>query len=573
MRLTENAEYLLRERYLLKDKDGNVKETPRQMFNRVAKALAEVELQYGKSEKEVRKIKNDFASIMSRLEFLPNSPCLYNAGTELSQLSACFSLPIEDSIDGIFSTLHRSAKIFQSGGGVGYNFSYIRPKDDVVRSTQGTASGPISFMNVYNEMCETIKSGSRRRGAMMGILNSNHPDILDFIVCKEKEGRLSNFNISVGIDDRFMNAVMENGDYELINPRNRKPMKKIKARAIWNTIITMAWKNGEPGVLFWDTINRYNPVPGVGRIDSCNPCSEVPMIPYNSCCLGSINLSRFVRITRRGTRIDWDRLRNVVHTAVRFLDNIIDANRYIYPEIETMTKGNRMVGLGVMGWADTLILMGVRYDSDSSIELARSIMKFINDEAVCASKELAKEKGSFPNKPKSVFKDEPYMRNATVTSIAPTGSLSIIAGCSQSIEPIFSVVTRRNLQETLGKNIVEINSAVRQVMELRGMWSDDILKSLEKGGCLTLPKEIMEFVRTAHQIAPEWHVRMQAAFQEHTSLAVSKTVNLPNHATPEDVENVFMLAYRLGCKGITVYRDGSRYKQLLSEVKCVECGK
>lgn len=907
MKISENAEYLLRERYLLKNKNGDVIETPSQLFNRVAKAIAEVELKYGKSKDEVKKLKREFVKIMSNLDALPNSPTLFNAGTELSQLSACFGLPIDDSIDGIFETIRKSAIIFKTGGGVGYNFSNIRPKNDMVKSTQGVSSGPLSFMNVYNEMCETIKQGSKRRGAMMGILNVNHPDILDFIVCKEKEGRLSNFNLSIGIDKDFMKALENNDEFNLINPRTKKPIQKIKARAIWNTLITLSWKNGEPAVLFFDTINKYNPTPDIGKMTLTNPCAELPLLSFESCiaydsliittdgikkikdlvntsgyilsngynhydkivskglkpiikikldnglflectpdhkiplkngqlkqaiqlepndiitlnteypftfinsydrkyemygwmhgdgwytnksigisfnykdgdkpikelllsyflqefdcinnkpmydnndlyqiqtirtsaiknaellgfkkgkarqkelpstfyswndvqqrsfirglftadgsiggksnaqiilntnslllaeqiqkylqCLSiksrlsstffkkelkrypqykliitcesakkymkyigfiegsiknnkinfncksysdkdtyvkeiidehktievfdvinvdngntfmangilvhncnlmSINISKFVKKNGKSC-IDYDRLRKVVRLCVRFLDNVIDANKFPFKEIEDITRGNRKIGLGLMGWADTLILLKIPYDSEEALNLARQVMKFITEEGMQMSRELGKEKGNFPNKDKSIYKDEPFMRNATITTIAPTGSLSLIAGCSQSIEPIYSIVVRRNLEESLGKNIIEINNAIKTILEEKGLWNDSIIKGIESGQCLRLPSDMKSYIKTTHEISPEWHVKMQAAFQEHVHNSVSKTVNLPHEATIDDVENIYLMAYKMGCKGITVYRDGSRYKQLLSSVRCVEC--
>jgi ribonucleoside-diphosphate reductase alpha chain len=570
MKLSENAEYLLRERYLLKNKNGDVCETSSQLFHRVAKAIAEVELKYGKSPEYVKNLKSDFYKIMSNLDALPNSPTLFNAGTELSQLSACFGIPIDDSLDNIFETLRKSAIIFKTGGGVGYNFSHIRPKNDCVKSTQGVSSGPLSFMNVYNEMCETVKQGSKRRGAMMGILNVNHPDILDFIVCKEKEGRLSNFNLSIGLDKDFMKALENNDEFNLINPRTKKPMQKIRARAIWNTLITLSWKNGEPAVLFFDTINKHNPTPEVGRLELTNPCSELPLLSYESCNLMSINISKFVKKNGK-SYIDFDRLRKTIRLCVRFLDNVIDANKFPFEEIKNITLANRKIGLGLMGWADTLVLMKTPYDSEDAIALAKQVMKFVSEEGLQMSRELGKEKGNFPNKSKSIYKNEEYMRNATITTIAPTGSLSLIAGCSQSIEPLYSIVVRRNLEESLGKNIIEINGAVKSILQEKGIWNDNIIKTIESGQCLRLPHDMKPYIKNAHEITPEWHVRMQAAFQEFVHNSVSKTVNLPNEATIDDVENVYLLAYKLGCKGITVYRDGSRYKQLLNTVKCVEC--
>jgi len=589
VKLSRNAQFILSQRYLLKDEDGEVVETPTKLFRRVAKTVANVELNYGKTKQETKQLEKEFFNIIKKLEFLPNSPALFNSGTELSQLFACFALPVDDSLDGIFMGVYKSAKIFQTGGGVGYNFSNLRPKDDKVKTTQGVASGPLTFMNVYNEMCETIKQGSKRRGAMMGILNVNHPQIMDFIVAKEYEFStvncpncgakntvskkiLSNFNLSVGLDEKFMKALETDGDYSLINPRTKRVAQRIKARAIWNTLVTMSWKNGEPAVLFFDNINKTNPTPELGRLEITNPCSELPLLPYESCVLGSINLSKFIKLNGK-TKFDYEKLRKVVRLTVRFLDNMIDANKFPFDEIREVTLGNRKIGLGVMGWADALILLGIQYDSDEAVSLARQIMKFISGEGKQMSRELGKEKGNFPNKDKSIYKNEEYMRNATITSIAPTGTISIIADCSQSIEPVFALVQKRNVEESLGKTLLEINRAVKLLMIKRNLWNPETEEKLSSGSCIIIPKEIRKLVPTANDIAPEWHVKMQATFQEFVDNAVSKTCNLPNNTTIDDVEKIYLMAHRLGCKGITIYRDGSRKHQLLesNDGKCPTC--
>ncbi len=447
----------------------------------------------------------------------------------------------------------------------GFDFSKLRPRGDVVKSTGGIASGPISFMKIFDAATEQIKQGGKRRGANMGILRVDHPDILDFIVCKEREGELRNFNISVAVTDDFMRAVERDEEIDLINPRTKKPVKRIKARVIWNLMATMAWKNGEPGIIFIDTINKYNPTPHVGRIEATNPCGEQPLLPYESCNLGSINLSKFVE----DGKIKWEELRETVRLAVRFLDNVIDANSYPIPEIEKATKANRKIGLGVMGFADMLIKLGIPYNSEKALEIAEKVMKFISEEARKMSVELGKEKGNFPNFKGSTWekKGYKYMRNATVTTIAPTGTISEIAGCSQGIEPLFAIAYVRNVKESLGYDLTVINPLFEMIAIQRGFYSDELIKKIARSTSIQHIKEIPEDVRrifvTALDIAPEWHVRMQAAFQKYTDNAVSKTVNLPYDATPEDVERIFMLAWKLGCKGITVYRFGSRKVQVI----------
>jgi ribonucleoside-diphosphate reductase alpha chain len=803
MSLSENAKYILKQRYLKKDENRETIESPKQLFRRVARAIAEVDFKYGKTKEEIKKEENDFLNMMIKFEFLPNSPTLMNAGTDLGQLSACFVLPVDDDIDAIFEAIHYTAKIHKTGGGTGMSFSRLRPKDDIVKSTGGIASGPISFMTVFDSATEVIKQGGKRRGANMGILRVDHPDIFDFIVLKEKEGALRNFNISIGLTKGFMKAVELDKDFDLINPKTKKVSKTIKARALWNLIITMSWKNGEPGIIFLDKINDANPTPELGEIESTNPCisgdtlietpygpiaikqlakekeflvygfkngrivltkatnirktrkhvptiklittrgtlvstpdhlarktdgtyektfalknhekltgfcrrkkgekwlqigcmgkyrsehrivaeyfgningkdvhhingntfdnrpsnlkilnhsnhsvltnighldwnqnsrnqagrfvskptklqkkylskcfgnigmnwyvigikkgptidvydmktgtsnffangicvhncGEQPLLPYESCNLGSINLSKFIK----NGKVDWDKLRKITRLSVRFLDNVVDANKYPLPQIANMTLGNRKIGLGVMGWADMLLMVGIKYDTDEAIDLGRNIIQFIHNEGFQMSQELGKEKGNFPNMPKSIYKDLSYLRNATITTIAPTGTISIIADCSSGIEPIFAIIQRRNVKETLGEDLIEVNPAIRHSLELKGLWSPQMEEALKKTQCVKctlLPKETKDVVVTSAEIAPEWHIKMQSAFQDFTDNAVSKTINLSGDATPTDIETIYLLAYKLKCKGITVYRDGSRKHQLLTkeEGRCPVCG-
>jgi len=562
LKLTLNALSVLERRYLQKDDMGNVIETPAQMFRRVAKTIAAVDALYDKSA-DLKKIEEEFYGVMTRLEFLPNSPTLMNAGTEIGQLSACFVLPVSDSIEGIFDALKHMALIHKSGGGTGFSFSNLRPKGDVVQSTKGIASGPVSFMRIFNIATEVIKQGGRRRGANMGILRVDHPDIFEFITAKEKEGVLDNFNISVGMTDSFMEALEKGEKYDLINPRTGKAVKSVKAEEVFDLIVIMAWRTGDPGLVFLDEINRHNPTPHVGRIESTNPCGEVPLLPYESCNLGSINLSKMVR----DGEIDWDKLRRTVRIGIHFLDNVIDANKYPLPQIEKMTKANRKVGLGVMGFAEMLAKLGIPYDSDEGIATAEKVMSFISEEARKKSVELGEERGSFPNFEGSVWDKKGYsaMRNATVTSIAPTGTISIIAGTSSGIEPFFAISYVRNV---MGTQLLEINPVFEEIARERGFYSSELMTKVARSGSIQGIKEIPSDVRrvfvTALDIAPEWHVKMQATFQKYTDNAVAKTVNLPNEATLEDVRKIFLLAYKLKCKGITVYRYGSKSEQVLT---------
>ncbi|OBZ35457.1 MAG: ribonucleoside-diphosphate reductase, adenosylcobalamin-dependent, partial [Methanohalophilus sp. DAL1] len=557
-KLSANGKTLLEKRYLLRNAKGKVAEKPDELFSRVAKAIAGVDSSYGYS---VEKTEDNFYQVMADLEFLPNSPTLMNAGTELGQLSACFVLPVEDSLKSIFKSLQDMSLIHQSGGGTGFSFSDLRPEGDPVRSTEGVASGPLSFMTIFDKATDVIKQGGRRRGANMGVLRVDHPDICKFIGAKEKEDMLRNFNLSVGVTDEFMEAVSQDRDYALVNPRTGKVEKRLKARDVFDRIMTCACQTGDPGLLFLDEINRKHPLSAIGTIESTNPCGEVPLLPYESCNLGSINLARMVK---EGA-IDWQKLQKTVHTGVHFLDNVIDANKYPLPQIEQRTKQNRKIGLGVMGFAAMLARLGIPYDCEEGITTAEEVMKFIRQEAVQKSVELGEQRGSFPNLPRSTLaRDYPAMRNATVNTVAPTGSLSIIANTTSGIEPMFALTYRRNV---MGTRLTEIDPVFEEMARKHGFYSTQLMEEVAETGSLqnspNIPENTRRVFATALEIQPQWHVRMQAAFQKHVDNAVAKTVNLPHEATEEAFREIYMLAYRLKCKGIAAYRYGSKAEQVL----------
>ncbi len=561
MELTENALKVLRARYLLKDEEGDVIETPEEMFERVAKTVASAESLYKGNTVEWEE---KFYALMTDLKFLPNSPTLMNAGKDMGQLAACFVLPVGDSMNSIFDTLKNAALILQSGGGTGFSFSRLRPKADIVRSTGGIASGPVSFMRIYNTATEVIKQGGARRGANMGILRIDHPDILEFIKIKRSEGELTNFNISVAVTDIFMDALKNNEEYELINPRSKAVVGKLKAKVIFDEMVESAWETGDPGIIFIDRINRANPTPHIGTMESTNPCGEQPLLPYEACILGSMNLSKYVKNGKR--HIDWDSLSIDIRTAVRFLDNAIDVNKYPIQAIEEMHKGNRKIGLGIMGWADTLILLNIPYNHKEAFSLARDLMRFVRATAREASVELAEVRGVFPNFKGSIydFQGMPRVRNATTTTIAPTGTLSIIADCSSGIEPLFALAYKRLI---LDSELYEINRYFFEIAKDRGFYSEEMEKKvIEKGhlrGIKEIPNEIKKLFKTAHEIHPEDHIEMQASFQEYTDNAVSKTINMPYRSKKEDVARAFLLAYEKGCKGITIFRYGTAKKGTL----------
>jgi len=611
LKLSENAIKVLEKRYLKRDKDGNPKETPEDMFKRVATVIAMGD----------KNLEQDFYDAMTELRFMPNSPTLMNAGRDLGQLAACFVLPVEDSLAEIFETIKNTALIHQSGGGTGFSFSRLRPKNSIVKSTMGVSSGPVSFMEVFNAATEAVKQGGTRRGANMGILRVDHPDILEFIDCKSDNNKLNNFNISVAVTDKFMEALKNNQDYELINPQNKTVAKKLNAKKVFDMIVDHAWRNGEPGIVFIDKMNADNPTPQIGEIESTNPCGEVPLLPYEACNLGSINLSKMVK----NKTVDWELLEKTVRTAIRFLDNVISVNNYPLPQIKEMVQNNRKIGLGIMGWADMLNLLEISYASEDGTKLAGQVMEFIDYISKCESVELSKNKGKFNNFEGSVYDSENYLynkfkgkssgkisdeqwleldkeiakygiRNATTTCIAPTGTISMIASASGGIEPLFGLVFSRLILDNT--EMLEVNPIFKQYAIENGFYSEELMKQIAKTGSIAHIENISDEAKhifvTAHDVSPYWHVKMQAAFQLHTDNAVSKTVNFEEHATRKDIEDTYILAYENNLKGITVYRNNSRQFQPMNletkpkeeekiveeynptgeikTVKCPECG-
>ena len=566
-RLTPQAIKILEKRYLKKDTSGNVIESPVEMFWRVAQNVAEAERLY-KSRTSPEELSEVFFGMMASLDFLPNSPCLMNAGRELQQLAACFVLPVDDSLDSIFETVKQTALIHQSGGGTGFSFSHLRPKDDPVHSTGGIASGPVSFMKVFNMATEVIKQGGTRRGANMGVLKIDHPDIMEFINIKQNPNEMTNFNLSVGITKAFMEALEKEGEYSLINPRQKKEVRRLKAREVLDAMVTAAWESGDPGILFLDRINEANPTPELGEIESTNPCGEVPLLPYEPCVLGSINLSQMVKERDGKWEVDFEKMRGIIKYAVRFLDNVIDMNQYPLPKIAQMAKGNRKIGLGVMGLAHFFIRLGIPYNSQKALEVAKGLMSFIQYQAREYSIELAEERGVFANYKGSIY-DRPggvRLRNATLTTIAPTGTLSLIANCSSGIEPLFAIQHTRRAMEDMEFQITDPLFVERG--EKEGFMSRGLIQSLAEGASLgdlpDVPQRMKELFVTTFEISPLWHIKIQAAFQEYTDNAVSKTINFPRDATREDVKEAFLMAYRERCKGITIYRSGSRSGQVLA---------
>ncbi|HTY46222.1 MAG TPA: adenosylcobalamin-dependent ribonucleoside-diphosphate reductase [Methanomassiliicoccales archaeon] len=573
--LSENALVVLQKRYLLKDENGNVIETPEGMFRRVAKNVASANDRYSDGRK-ASKEEEEFFGMMSRLEFLPNSPALMNAATELQQLAACFVIPVEDSIEGIYEAIKWAATIQQSGGGVGYSFSRLRPAGDIVKSTMGIASGPVSFMKVFDSATDVIKQGGRRRGASMGILRVDHPDVETFIHSKDDLKSLANFNISVAATDEFMERAKKGEDYELINPRTKKPAGKKNAAKVFDDISKSAWRSGDPGMIFIDTINRTNPTPGVGQIESTNPCGEVPLLPFEACNLGSMNLDKMLTEKADGFDVDWERLSKTVDAGIRFLDNVIDVSKYPLPQIDGMAYGNRKIGLGVMGFADALVKLNMRYGSEESIAFATRLVRFIRERAEQASRSIADARGSFPNISKSVFKNP--RRNATLLSIAPTGTISMIASCSSGIEPLYALSYVKHVLD--GSHLREIHPYFIDVAKKKGFWDDRMPDMLAGTHSIrefsSIPPEVREVFVTSYDVTPEEHVLMQAAFQEQVDNAVSKTINLPAESTKEQVRQIYALAYERKCKGITIYREGSRPSQVLTAgdiiQSCPDCG-
>ncbi|HLB55409.1 MAG TPA: adenosylcobalamin-dependent ribonucleoside-diphosphate reductase, partial [Gemmatimonadales bacterium] len=579
LQLSPNAITVLEKRYLVRDDSGQPVETPVDLFLRVARTIAEPDRQYGATNGAVEELIEAFYELMARRQFMPNSPTLMNAGRPLGQLSACFVLPVDDALSngrsGIYDTLTAMALVHQSGGGTGFSFSKLRPKNDIVRSTMGVASGPVSFMSLFDASTDVVKQGGTRRGANMGILRVDHPDILDFISCKDDTTKITNFNISVAVTDAFMKAVETDADYDLIHPNTKKVVGRLNARLVWQKIIHGAWKTGEPGVFFIDRANYANPVPHLGSYEATNPCGEQPLLPYDVCNLGSINLGVFVR----DGDLDWAALRRVVHLSTHFLENVIDANSYPLPEITSLAQRIRRIGLGVMGLADVFVRLGLAYDSPEAVELGRKIQRFVDHESKVESQRLAGIRGTFPEWERSIWGPDATcardaqgqrirpmqrLRNCNVTTVAPTGTISIIAGCSSGIEPLFAVAFMRNQAGVL---MPDVNEDFVRIAKQEGWYTDELMRRIAEAGRVRFPEVPEKWQRvfvTANEIKPEWHVRMQAAFQEYNDSAISKTVNFARDATESDVEEIYRLAYALEAKGVTVYRDGSREMQVLS---------
>jgi ribonucleoside-diphosphate reductase alpha chain len=579
LELSANAITVLEKRYLIKDEQGKPTETAADLFWRVARTIAEPDRRYGASAGAVEALAEAFFGLMAQRKFMPNSPTLMNAGRPLGQLSACFVLPVEDTLsngkDGIYDTLRAMALVHQSGGGTGFSFSRLRPKNDIVRSTMGVASGPVSFMSLYDASTDVVKQGGTRRGANMGILRVDHPDILEFVTCKDDITKITNFNISVAVTDAFMAAVEADTEYDLIHPKTKQVTGRLRARDVWEKIIHGAWKTGEPGVFFIDRANQYNPVPHLGSYEATNPCGEQPLLPYDVCNLGSVNVGYFVK----DGVIDWEGMRQVIHLSTHFLENVIDANNYPLPEIDELSKRIRRIGLGVMGLADLLVKLGVPYDSEEGVELGRRIMAFVDEEGKVESERLATQRGVFPEWEKSIWGPDATcardakgnrirpmrrLRNCNVTTVAPTGTISIIAGCSSGIEPLFAVAFMRNQAGVL---MPDVNEDFVAIAKREGWYSDALMTKIAEAGHIhfeEVPEKWQRVFATANEIKPEWHIRMQAAFQAHNDSAISKTCNFANDATEAYVEEIYRLAFHLGCKGVTVYRDGSREMQVLS---------
>ena len=567
--LTDNALAVLHRRYQAKDREGNVVEEPDQMFHRVAQNLAQADRRYGADDQKVARTEAEFYRVMVDLDYMPNSPTLMNAGRELQMLSACFVLPVEDSMEAIFETVKEATLVQKSGGGTGFAFSRLRPEGDIVGSTGGVASGPVSFMRAFDGATEAVKQGSTRRGANMGILHVTHPDIMKFITSKEDGKSIANFNISVAVTEDFMEKVKHGEEYDLLNPRTGKVQGRLNAKEVFDLLANMAWKTGDPGIVFLDRINRDNPNPQLGEIESTNPCGEQPLLPYESCNLGSINLARMVRFTRGGAEVDKEKLASVISTAVHMLDNVIDMNDYPIREIEDMSHATRRIGLGVMGFSDLLVQLGIPYNSDEALTVAEDVMSFIQRQTNEASAKLAEDRGVFPAWEGSVYNnpDQGPIRNSAPTTIAPTGTISIISGCSSGIEPLFALSYVRNVMDNT--RLVEGNPFFEAVAKKEGFYSRQLMEEVSETGSLAhvqaeVPQWVKDVFVTSHDISPEWHVKMQAAFQRYTDNAVSKTINFPNSASVENIAGAYMLAYELGCKGITTYRDGSKENQVLS---------